>query len=121
MELMLQTLSFHFHYLDVLLTVASKELRAQCVGPAQKLLDLLPYLGELLADDEGLSICLLWEWMHYPMITFGTLWGQVVSRGVREGEQSERILEVRRLLMILLGNGSCADVLCSFWKMSRSS
>lgn len=100
---MLQTLSFHFHYLDVLLTVASKELRAQCVGPAQKVLDLLPYLGELLADDEGLSICLLWEWMHYPMITFGTLWGQVVSRGVREGERSERILEVREIADDTLG------------------
>jgi hypothetical protein len=75
--------------------VASKELRSQSTVPAQKLLNLLPRLGELLSNDiKETHSCMLWEWLHYPMMAFGTLWGQVLSKGVTSHEESERILEV---------------------------
>ena len=105
---MLQTLPFRFYHLDIVLKVASKDLRAQCVGPAQELLNLLPRLSELLANCEGLSICLLWEWLHYPMIAFGASWKQVISRGVGEGEPIEKILEVRSCAGSALGKTECA-------------
>ncbi|KAL5393483.1 hypothetical protein DPSP01_000301 [Paraphaeosphaeria sporulosa] len=102
-DLRLQILLLNYYYLDVLLMVASKDLRSQCVVPAQKLLDLLPHLGELLSyDTKETHTCMLWEWLHYPMMAFGTLWGQVLSKGVSSHEQSERILKVSRSTMRLL-------------------
>ncbi|KAF2447777.1 hypothetical protein P171DRAFT_518818 [Karstenula rhodostoma CBS 690.94] len=93
-DLRLQILLFNYYYLDVLLMVASKDLRSQCIVPAQKLLNLLPHLGELLSDNrKETHSCMLWEWLHYPMMAFGTLWGQVISKGGASHEQSETILE----------------------------
>ena len=75
--------------------VASKDLRSQCIVPAQKLLDLLPHLGKLLpADTKETYSCMLWEWLHYPMLAMGTLWGQVLSKGMTNREESEKIIEV---------------------------
>jgi hypothetical protein len=85
--------------------VASKELRPQSIVPAQKLLNLLPRLGDLLSNDlKETHTCMLWEWLHYPMMAFGTLWGQVLSKGVTSHEESERILEVscRKTLFFFL-------------------
>jgi hypothetical protein len=83
--------------------VASKELRSQSIVPAQKLLNLLPRLGELLSNDgKETHSCMLWEWLHYPMIAFGTLWGQVLSKGVTSHEESERILEVSGCKILFL-------------------
>ncbi|KAJ4301881.1 hypothetical protein N0V90_003977 [Kalmusia sp. IMI 367209] len=92
-EFHLKALQFRYYYLDVLLTVASKDQRSQCIFPARKLLNLLPRLGELIVDTEQPSPGLLWEWLHYPMIAFGTLWGQVLSKGMANAEQNEKILE----------------------------
>lgn len=97
-ELRLKILLVHFYFLDILLTVSSKDLRPQCVEPAQGLLGLLPRIGELLSTHAELPGCLLWEWAHYSMVAFGKLWGQILSRGVREGKQSETILEVRSFI-----------------------
>ncbi|KAL5425675.1 hypothetical protein PMIN04_002451 [Paraphaeosphaeria minitans] len=96
-DLRLQILLLNYYYLDLLLMVASKDLRSQCIVPAQKLLNLLPHLGELLSDDtKETHTFMLWESLHYPMMAFGTLWGQLISNGVTSREQSESILETLR-------------------------
>lgn len=103
MDLRLQILLLKYYYLDVLLMVTSKDLRSQCIVPAQELLNLLPRIGELLSDDtKDTHICMLWEWIHYPMIAFGTLWGQVLSNGVTRHDQTESILEVSGPTILLL-------------------
>lgn len=56
---------------------------------------MLPLLGDLLFDDtQEKHSCMLWEWFHYPILALGTLWGQIVSKGIADREDNERILEV---------------------------
>lgn len=101
-QLHLHTLHFHYFYLDILLTIASDELRSQCIHPAQGLLNLLPDLGDHLSSLDQPTLSVIWQWLHYPMIAFGVLWGHLLSKGWTDHEQSENILQALEYVPIFL-------------------
>ncbi|EXJ80875.1 hypothetical protein A1O3_07162 [Capronia epimyces CBS 606.96] len=91
-DLGLQMLCFHYSSLVVLLKVSSRSLRAQCIDPSQQMLRLLPRLGDMGPSLKEPYTCILWQPLQCPLTAFGTLWGEIVTKGKTQLEQNKQFL-----------------------------
>ncbi|KAG6144105.1 hypothetical protein E4U38_003076 [Claviceps purpurea] len=98
-----QTLRFQYLSLVVLLTVSSRQLRSQSIGPSQEMLNLLSALGDAIPDHKGPYACLLWQYLHCPLAAFGALWGELVMKTTANPEQSLKSMEAIAHLPLYLG------------------
>ena len=57
--------------------------------------------------------CLLWQRLHYPLAAFGALWGEIMTRGKTQLEQSEQSLEVLEHLPAYFGKLSSRNALAA--------
>lgn len=76
----------------VLVSVSSKELRAQATGSSRKLLQLTRKLGDLLQRHKEVYVSLLWQYVNCP--AWGILWVETVARGETNLKESRAYLEV---------------------------
>lgn len=112
-DLGLRTLKFHYYSLLVLLMVSSKQLRTQCTYASQQMLGLLPSLGDMVPDLKKPYTCLLWQRLHCPLAAFGILWGEVVTKGKTQLEQSKQSLEAIEHLPAYFGKLSSRNSLAA--------
>ncbi len=57
--------------------------------------------------------CLLWQRLHCPLAAFGTLWGEVVTKGKTHLEQSKQSLEAIEHLPVYFGKLSSRNSLAA--------
>lgn len=76
MQLGLETVRFHYHYLVVLLTRSSTERRLDCLHSAQEALSLLK---NLVSDSEEVYNGVVWQLLYCPFTPFFVLFGEILS------------------------------------------
>lgn len=77
------------------------------------MLKLLPGLGDMLLDLKEPYTCLLWQRLHYPLAAFGTLWGEMMTKGKTNLEQSKQSLKAIELLPSYFGKLSSRNSLAA--------
>jgi hypothetical protein len=109
----LKTLRFHYYSLVILLTVSSKQLRAQCIHLSQEMLALLPSLDDPALGVKNSYTGLLWQRLHCPLTAFGSLWGEIVVRPKTQPEQNKQYLEAIEHVPIFLSKSSSQNPLAA--------
>lgn len=85
----LQSLRFHYMSMMILITIPKKDARNQTADSAQELLNLLPHLDSTTGNSRTSNSTILWQYMHFSLAAFGTLWGQIVMKGRAQRPSSE--------------------------------
>ena len=67
----------------------------------------------MVLDLKGPDTCLLWQRLHYPLVAFGALWGEIVTRGKTHLEQSKQSLEAIEHLPTYFGKLSSRNSLAA--------
>lgn len=73
--------------------MSNRQSRTQSTNSAIKLLRLLPSLGNKATYLKLPYCCLLWQLLHYPLVAFGSLWGEIVVKRESDPQRTQQVLE----------------------------
>lgn len=73
--------------------MSCRQLRTQSSQTARQMLNLLPSLDDAIVGIKAPYACLLWQRLHCPLVAFGALWGEIVTKRKTHFDQSKQSLE----------------------------
>ena len=83
--------------------VSCRQLRTQSSHSARQMLILLPSLDEAFVNIKAPYTCLLWQRLRCPLVAFGALGGEIVTKRKTHFDQSKQSLEVIEYLPAYFG------------------